>query len=133
MKTAEFDKECTEKARKSALSSDERSVSSSSELDSLWPNSESESSATTAESSPHEPSRVEAHLYYAGIRENGRGPKLIYRDSSDVYVEPNGPEEYKRLMRLVAVPDYHEFGQDGLWEKVRAKVRVPCSRYATIS
>lgn len=131
MKTAEFDKECTEKARKSALSSDEHSDSSD-EFDSLWPSSESESSVTTVES-PHEPSRIEAHLYYAGLRANDRGPKLIYRDSSDVYVEPTGPEEYKRLMRLVAVPNDHEFGNDGLWERVRAKVRVLCSRYATIS
>jgi len=133
VKTAEFDQECTEKARKAALSLDEHSDFSSSEFDSLWPSSESESSATTVESSPHEPSRIEAHLYYAGIRENGRGPKLIYRDSSDVYVEPTGPEEYKRLMRLVAVPDDHEFGENGLWERVRDKVRVLCSRYATIS
>ncbi|EJT98039.1 hypothetical protein DACRYDRAFT_96687 [Dacryopinax primogenitus] len=121
VKTAEFDKECAEKARKSALSSDKHSDSSSSEFDSLWSSSESESSVTTVESSPHAPSRIEAHLYYSGIRENGRGPKLIYRDSSDVYVEPTGPEEYKRLMRLVAVPDHHEFGNDGLWEKVRDK------------
>ncbi|KAI9453238.1 hypothetical protein BJY52DRAFT_850915 [Lactarius psammicola] len=122
VKTAEFDKECTEKARKAALSSDEHSDSSSSEFDSLSSSSESESTATAVEISPHEPSRIEAHLYYAGIRENGRGPKLIYRDSSDAYLEPTGPEEYKRLMRLVNVPDDHEFGKDGLWERVRAKV-----------
>jgi len=132
VKTAEFDQECTEKARKAALSSDGHNDSSD-EFDSLWPSSKSKSSATTVEISPHEPSRIETHLYYAGIRENGRGPKLIYRDSSDVYVEPTGPEEYKRLMRLVAVPDDHKFGEDGLWERVRAKVRVFCSRYATIS
>lgn len=133
MKTAGFDKECTKKARKSTLPSNEHSDSSSDEFDSLWPSGESESSVTTVKSSPHEPSKIEAHLYYAGIRENGRGPKLIYRDSSDVYVEPTGPEEYKRLMRLVAVPNDHEFGNDGLWERVWAKVRVLCSHYATIS
>ncbi|EIW74087.1 hypothetical protein CONPUDRAFT_160466 [Coniophora puteana RWD-64-598 SS2] len=65
---------------------------------------------------------MEAHLYYAGLRENGRGPKLIYRDSSDVYEEPTGPEEYKRLMRLVAVPDEYEFSQDVSWERIRDKV-----------
>ena len=118
-----FDQECLENARKS-LSSDERRCSS---------DNESESSAATAESSPHEPSRIESRLYYHGIREHDRGPKLIYRDSSDIYEEPTGPEAYKRLMRLVAVPDNHEFGQNGLWETVRDKVRVPCSNYAAIS
>lgn len=83
----------------------------------------SEFTATTVESDPHEPSRIEAYLYYAGLRPKGRGPKLVYRDSSDVYEEPSGPEEYKRLMRLVAVPDDHEFGKDGLWDRVRDKVR----------
>ena len=132
MKTAEFDQECSEKARQ-FLSSGERRDSFNNEFNSLWSSIESESSATTAESSPHEPSRIESHLYYHGLRENGRGPKLIFRDSSDIYEEPTGPEEYKRLMRLVTVPDDHEFGQNGLWETVRAKVYVPCSRCATMS
>ena len=95
----------------------------SSDKESIWSSSTSEFTATTVESDPHEPSRIEAHLYYAGLRLNGRGPKLVYRDSSDVYEEPSGPEEYKRLMRLVAVPDDHEFGKDGLWDRVRDKVR----------
>jgi len=95
----------------------------SSDKESIWSSSTSEFTATTVESDPHEPSRIEAHLYYAGLRLKGRGPKLVYRDSSDVYEEPSGPEEYKRLMRLVAVPDDHEFGKDGLWDRVRDKVR----------
>lgn len=98
-------------------------MGSSSDNESIWSSSTSESAATTIESDPHEPSRIEAHLYYAGLRPKGRGPKLVYRDSSDVYEKPFGPEEYKRLMRLVAVPDDHEFGKDGLWDRVRDKVR----------
>ena len=123
-KTSQLGEEYSEKARKSALSSDERSDPSDDGFHSLWLSSQSESSATTVESAPHEPSTIAAHLYYAGLRDNERGPKLIYKDSSDVYVEPTGPEEYKRLMRLVAVPDDHEFGEDGLWERVRAKVSL---------
>lgn len=114
MKTARFDQECSAKAHVHASSSDGSSDSSDNE--SIW------SSSTTVETDPHEPSRIEAHLYYAGLRPKGRGPKLVYRDSSDVYEEPSGPEEYKRLMRLVAVPDDHEFGKDGLWDRVRDKV-----------
>lgn len=108
VKTARFDQECSAKARDvHASSSDESSDSSDNE----------------SITDPHEPSRIEGHLYYAGLRPKGRGPKLVYRDSSDVYEEPSGPEEYKRLMRLVAVPDDHEFGKDGLWDRVRDKVR----------
>ncbi len=114
MKTARFDQECSAKAHVHASSSDNESI---------WSSSTGESTATTVESDPHEPSRIEAHLYYAGLRPKGRGPKLVYRDSSDVYEEPWGPEEYKRLMRLVTVPDGHELGKDGLWDRVRDKVR----------
>jgi hypothetical protein len=32
---------------------------------------------------------------------------------------PTGPDTYVRRMRLVHVPEDHEFGQNGLWEKVR--------------
>jgi len=117
---ARFDQECSAKAHVHASSSDESSDPSNNE--SIW-SSSSESTATAVETDPHEPSRIEAHLYYAGLRPKGRGPKLVYRDSSDVYEEPSGPEEYKRLMRLVAVPDDHEFGKDGLWDRVRDKVR----------
>lgn len=118
--TARFDQECSAKAHLHASSSDESSDSSDNE--SIWSSSTSGLTATTVESDPYKPSRIEAHLYYAGLRPKGRGPKLVYRDSSDVYEEPSGPEEYKRLMRLVAVPDDHEFGKDGLWDRVRDKV-----------
>ena len=96
------------------------------------PNNEPSNSATTVRRLPYEPSEVESNLYYVGTHANGHGPKLIYRDSSDVYEEPYGPEEYGRLMRLVAVPDNHKFSQNHLWETVRDKVHIHRSHYATI-
>ena len=93
---------------------------------------EPSNSATTIGRLPYEPSEVESNLYYVGTHANGHGPKLIYRDSSDVYEEPYGPEEYGRLMRLVAVPDNHKFSQNHLWETVRDKVHIHRSHYATI-
>lgn len=69
----------------------------------------------------------EANLYYAGVRSRGYGPKLVHRISRDRFKEPTGPEAYKRLMRIVAVPDSHNFGQKGLWDNVRDKVRASSS------
>ncbi|KAL4253026.1 hypothetical protein ABKN59_002207 [Abortiporus biennis] len=120
VKTTQFDKECYAKACSPA--SYAKKFSNSSDNENILICSSSESTATGVESDPHEPSRIEAHLYYAGLRSKGRGPKLVYRDSSDVYEEPSGPEEYKRLMRLVPVSDDHDFGKDGLWDRVRDKV-----------
>ncbi|KAI0033279.1 hypothetical protein K488DRAFT_48055 [Vararia minispora EC-137] len=90
--------------------------------DDLWSSDDSESSATTVESSPHKVPKVEANLYYAGVGPKGRGPKLIYRTSEDKFEEPNGPEAYRRLMRVISVPDSHEFGENGMWDRVRDKV-----------
>jgi len=70
----------------------------------------------------HEVPKVEARLYYAGIRPKGRGPKLIYRTSSDIFEEPSGFEAYARLMKVITVPENHEFGKNGLWDRVRDKV-----------
>ncbi|KAG9078854.1 hypothetical protein FRC06_008135 [Ceratobasidium sp. 370] len=119
--TAEFDEQCTIRARERALSSD---GSSDSDDESVWSSSNSVSSATTAVSAAHEVPKVEAHLYYAGVGPRGRGPKLIYRTSDDIFEEPSGPEAYKRLMKAIAVPESHEFGQDGMWDMVRDKVVV---------
>lgn len=35
---------------------------------------------------------------------------------------PMALEVYRRLMRAVAVPDSHEFGQNGMWDTVRDQV-----------
>jgi len=118
--TPEFDLQCSEEARERALPPDE---SSNSGGDGIWSSSDTVSSATAAESAPYEVSKVEAHLYYAGVSPKGRGPKLIYRTSSDIFEEPSGPEAYRRLMKAVAVPGDHGFGKDGMWDRVRNKVR----------
>ncbi|KAH9047443.1 hypothetical protein EDB83DRAFT_1461953 [Lactarius deliciosus] len=119
VKTPEFDHQCSEKARgHTALSSEESGDSD----DYLWSSNDSVSSATSIESTPYEVPRIEANLYYAGVGPKGRGPKLIYRTSDDRFEEPRGPEAYKRLMRIVGVPDSHEFGQNGMWDRVRDRV-----------
>lgn len=129
VETPEFDQACCDMAR-AILSLQLTYLPRRGDLTLFSFSNESESSATTIGAAPHEPSSIESHFYYHGIRENGRGPKLIYRSSSDVYEEPTGPEEYKRLMRLVAVPDNHVFGQNCLWQRVQAKVHVYCSQHA---
>jgi hypothetical protein len=115
------DHQCSEKAReRAALFSDE---SGGSDEDNLWSSDDSVSSATTPESIPYPVTKVEANLYYAGVSPKGRGPKLICRTSDDKFEEPSGPEAYKRLMRVVAVPDSYEFGQDRTWDTIRDQVR----------
>ncbi|KAG6370183.1 hypothetical protein JVT61DRAFT_12330 [Boletus reticuloceps] len=76
---------------------------------------------------PHEPSRLERLLYYAGIRgPKTRGPKLIWRDSKDKFDAPSGPEAYTRRMRLIPVQDDRKFGDkvgEGiLWDVVRKHI-----------
>ncbi|KAG2003752.1 hypothetical protein CC2G_004334 [Coprinopsis cinerea AmutBmut pab1-1] len=120
VRTADFDKECREKALIFANSSSDQGGSPE---DDLCASDDSVSSATTtAAPSPYDVSKLEAHLYYAGLGPKGRGPKLIYRTSDDVFEAPSGPEAYKRLMRIVAVPDTFEFGTDVTWDGVRDQV-----------
>ncbi|KAI9430418.1 hypothetical protein H4582DRAFT_1860259 [Lactarius indigo] len=73
-------------------------------------------------SRPYEVPKIEANLYYAGVGPEGRGPRLIYRTSGDKFEEAYGPGAYGRLMRVVAVSDSHEFGQNGVWDTVRDQV-----------
>ncbi|KAF8884562.1 hypothetical protein CPB84DRAFT_1816945 [Gymnopilus junonius] len=111
VKTAEFDHQCSARARSLAAPSPDESGDS--DDDSLWSSDDSASSPTAVESTPYEVPKIEANFYYAGVGPNGRGPKLIYRTSDDIFEEPSGPEAYRRLMRL--------FGQDGMWDRVRDK------------
>lgn len=125
--TAEIDHECHEKASKRAASSSDEGGSS--EEESLWSSDDSVSSAPTVEPSPYDVPRLEANLYYAGVGPKGRGPKLIYRTSEDVFDEPSGAEAYKRLMRVVAVPDTRDFGPNVTWDAIRDQVRgLPVAR-----
>jgi len=127
VKSKEFDRECAlaaqlMKARERASVSD--NSSDSDYEDSTWSNLNDGTSSSVAfvEPSPHEVPRVEGYLYYAGLGPNGRGPKLIYRTSDDEFVEPEGPRAYKRLMKLCPVPEDHELGQDGRWDRIRDQV-----------
>ena len=95
----------------------------SSDHSSLWEKNSS-SSVSSVESSLYYISKLEAHLYYFGIRgPRRRGPKLIFRTSEDVFTAPSGPEQDPRLMRLRPVYEHHKLGKDDLWATIRSKVR----------
>ncbi|CAE6389034.1 unnamed protein product [Rhizoctonia solani] len=122
VRTADFDNECYEKALKHVNSfSDGGGIV---EDEDLWFSDDGDSSAATVELSPYDVPKLEANLYYAGVGPKGRGPKLIYRTSEDVFEVPSGPEAYKRLMRVIAVPDTHEFGLNVTWDAIRDQVVV---------
>lgn len=75
-------------------------------------------------SSRYDASKLEARLYYFGIRgSRRRGPKLIFRTSKDAFPAPSGPEQNPRLMRLRAVYEHHALGENDLWATIRSKVR----------
>lgn len=119
--TADFDHECHEKALTFAANSSSEDGSSS-EDENLWSSDDSVSSATTAEPSLYEVPKLEANLYYAGVGPKGRGPKLIYRTSDDIFEPPSGPEAYKRLMRVITVPDAYKFTLGVTWDQIRDQV-----------
>ena len=116
----EFDIACAEKARElpRQLAADYGDF-----FDNLWSDSDSASTAPADVESPHEPCKLEAHFYYSGISIRSHCPRLVYRDSDDVFEEPVGPDNRVREMKLVHVPETHEFAHNGLWEKVRDWVR----------
>ena len=87
------------------------------------PNRDIQGSFSTIDSTPYEVPKIEANLYYAGVGPKGCGPKLIYRTSDDKFEEPSGPEAYRRLMRVIAVPDSYELGQNVTWDTIRNQVR----------
>ncbi|KAK0190382.1 hypothetical protein F5146DRAFT_1137223 [Armillaria mellea] len=92
--------------------SDDSDSDYSSDRSSLW-----------TSSSPYDVSKLEARLYYFGIRgPSRRGPKLIFRTSKDVFTAPSGPEQYSRLMQLRPVYEHHKLGEDDLWATIRSKV-----------
>ncbi|THH28675.1 hypothetical protein EUX98_g5521 [Antrodiella citrinella] len=91
--------------------------------DELWsPTSPTSTTGSSVVPSPHEVSKLEAVFYYTGLSPNSKGPKLVYRTSSDEFVVPDGPEAYKRLMKLVYVDEDHELGKDGLWDIIRDQI-----------
>ncbi|EIW83357.1 hypothetical protein CONPUDRAFT_102106 [Coniophora puteana RWD-64-598 SS2] len=64
--------------------------------------------------------KIEAHLYFHGLRGNRKpGPKLVYRTSTDVFLSPSGPSQDLRLMQLLTVHEHAKLGQNKLWATVR--------------
>ena len=116
-----FDKECAAYSKGICPPSDD-SDSDYSGQSSLW---EYDSSSISAvESSCYDVSKLEAHLYYFGIRgPRCWGPKLIFRTSKDVFTAPSGPEQDPRLMQLRPVYEHPKLGKDDLLAAIRSKVR----------
>ncbi|KAJ7630540.1 hypothetical protein FB45DRAFT_746566 [Roridomyces roridus] len=72
-----------------------------------------------ADSSNHNVSDVEARMYYHGIRGGGkRGPKLVFRTSSDSFAPPCGPWQDFRQMQLLPVLHHPKLKSDGLWTTI---------------
>lgn len=66
---------------------------------------------------------IESFGYYGGLGERNRGgPKLIYRTSKDLFREVVGPYSYYRTMKMREVPEDHEIGKGGLWDRIRDRV-----------
>ena len=85
---------------------------------SLWEDSSSASSV----GSSHDVPKLEAYFYYFGLRgTKRRGPKLIFRTSSDVFTAHSGQD--RRVMWLRPVYEHHQLGKDDLWAHIRYKVR----------
>src|SRR5258708_7268832 len=100
---ASIDKECAySKAIGSGPPSDD-SDSDYSDHNSLW----EVSSVSSVKSSRYDVSKLEAHLYYYGIRGPRRlGPKLIFRTSKDIFTAPSRPQHDSRLIRLLQASDH---------------------------
>jgi hypothetical protein len=95
----------------------------SSDYRSLW-EKDSSSSISSVESSCYDVSKLEAYLYYFGIRgPRHLGPKLVFRMSKDVFTAPSGPEKNHCLMQLRPVYEHNKLGKDNLWATIHAKVR----------
>ncbi|KAG8771551.1 hypothetical protein FRC19_003842 [Serendipita sp. 401] len=117
-----FDNECALYS-KGSPSNDSDSDCYSPNHNNLWENEDDSSSTSSDESSRYDVPKLEAYLYYFGIRgPRHQGPKLIFRTSKDVFTPPSGPEQHPRLMKLLPVYEHNELGRDDLWTTIRSKV-----------
>jgi hypothetical protein len=116
-----FDEQCAAFAK--SRSSDNSDSDSSDEI-SLWSNDDTSSSVSSVATLPYDVPKLEAYLYHAGLSgPSGHSPKLIYRTSTDKFIPPDGPEAYRRLMKLrTDIPENHKLGNDNLWKRVREEV-----------
>jgi hypothetical protein len=122
--SAAFDKECAARSREiyRGSLSDDIDLDYSDDRFNLQ---EADSSGlSSVESSPYDVSKLEAYLYYFGIRGARRwGPKLIFRTSKDVFPMPSGSHQEVRRMQLLPVYEHQKFSKDNLWATIRSKVR----------
>ena len=120
-----FDKECAVYSKRigNVPLSDDSDIDHPSDHSSLWENGSS-CSVSSVESSPHEVPKLEAYLYYFGLRgPRRRGPKLIFRTSKDVFTAPSGPEQEPRHMQLRPVYEHHILSEGNMWPTIRSNVR----------
>ena len=102
----------------------ENQKSNGGDLENVWDATSTPSSPTSTESSRYDVSRLEAQLYYLGIRGPNRwGPELIYRTSKDVFKPPSGPEHNCRLIQAISVENHPQLGEGNIWPTIRSKVR----------
>ena len=86
----------------------------------LW---DTNDTLTWVDPSSHGVSKLESHLYYTGLRGRGkRGPKLIYRTSTDIFLPPSGPFQEVRERQLLTVHEHPKLSQDNLWATIRDEV-----------
>ncbi len=86
----------------------------------LWENDDA-SSTTSVDSSDHGVPKLEAYLYFHGLRGSRMlGPKLIWRSSTDVFLPPSGPSQDVRTMQLLTVHEHDKLGK--LWPQIRKEV-----------
>ena len=97
------------------------SGSESSERYRLW--DKDDSSSMTSDTSTHAVSKLEAYLYYHGIRGDRRlGPKLIHRTSKEEFVVPTEPGQEPRKIPLLSVHEHAKLEENNLWAAVRKEV-----------
>ena len=118
-----FNRDCVAAAAHSKRLSPRSSGSQSYEHVNLW-ESDDASSSIWVDSSVHGVPKLEAYLYFYGLRGERRlGPKLIYRTSKDIFSPPSGPSQDVRKMQLLTVHEHAKLGQNNLWATIRDKVR----------
>ncbi|KAJ3769879.1 hypothetical protein FB446DRAFT_810254 [Lentinula raphanica] len=76
-------------------------------------------SIISIDSSVHGVPKLEAYMYYNGVRGGKCGPKLIYRTSTDVLPFPFGPFQYVLSIQLLTVHEHAKLSKDNLWSKIR--------------
>ncbi|KAJ3769869.1 hypothetical protein FB446DRAFT_810223 [Lentinula raphanica] len=76
-------------------------------------------SIISIDSSVHGVPKLQAYMYYNGVRGGKCGPKLIYKTSTDVLPYPTGPFQFFRLIQLLTVHEHAKLSKDNLWSKIR--------------